>query len=180
MPSHPADAPLIVTAHLDDASFQTMNGLRRRHFPQKINVVPAHVSLFHQLPGDQVDAVLEALDDLCERTTSFDLERPTPVFLGRGVAIRFEAKALSSLHAELARRWIAWLTPQDRQAFRGHVTIQNKVEPGKARALYETMRDIEVPNCRVEGLDLWRYLGGPWEPVASLRFGDLRRGGQGA
>lgn len=177
MPTRPAEAPLIVTAHLDDASFKALNGLRRRHFPAGLNVVPAHVSLFHHLPGDQIETLLEIIDELCLRQTSFDLERATPVFLGRGVAIRFEAKALSSIHAELARRWIAWLTPQDRQAFRAHVTIQNKVEPAKARALYETMRDVEVPDCRVEGLDVWRYLGGPWEPVASSRFGDLRGGG---
>ncbi len=180
MPIPPAEAPLIVTAHLDDASFKIMDGLRRRHFPRHINIVPAHLSLFHQLPGAEVETVLAAVDDVCVRQMSFDLDLPTPVFLGRGVALRFEAKAMSAIHAELARRWNDWLTPQDRQGFRAHVTIQNKVESAKARALYESMRDIEVPSCRVEGLDVWRYLGGPWEPVASTRFRDLRGGGDAA
>ena len=180
MPTHPADAPLIVTAHIDDASFKILNGLRRRHFPAKLNVVPAHVSLFHQLPGDQADAIITAIDEVCLRHTSFDLDRSAPVFLGRGVAIRFEAEGLSRIHADLSTVWQAWLTAQDRQAFKAHVTIQNKVESVKARALYGQMRDFEIGPCRVEGLDVWRYLGGPWEPVASSRFGDLRRAGVGA
>ena len=62
--------------------------------------------------------------------------------------------------------------PQDRQGFRAHVTLQNKVEPKAARALFETMTIANMPVCRVEGLALWHYRGGPWEPVAMFRFGD--------
>jgi hypothetical protein len=34
---------------------------------------------------------------------------------------------LDRLHADLARRWQPWLTPQDARRLDAHVTIQNKV-----------------------------------------------------
>ncbi len=53
-----------------------------------------------------------------------------------------------------------------------HVTVQNKVSPERARALREqllaTFSPFEVEGV---GLSLWRYLGGPWEPVGTYRFG---------
>lgn len=165
-------APLIVTAHLDDRSFDVLDGLRRRHFPKKLNKIPAHVSLFHQLPGEEVEGVRATLAEACRKVRPFAM---TPIdlrFLGRGVAIAYEARELTRLHDELATAWAGWLTAQDRQSFRAHVTIQNKVETAVARALLETLREeLEPPSCRVEGLDLWRYLGGPWEAIETVRFG---------
>ena len=89
--------------------------------------------------------------------------------LGRGVAFVLESPRLGALRAELARRWGAWLTPQDRQAFRPHVTVQNKVSPADARALLERLQAGFAPFA-VEGraLALWHYRGGPWE--AAGRF----------
>ena len=128
------------------------------------------MSLFHALPGAEVEAVAATLDELAARTPAFDLWPLVPVSLGRGVAFRYEAEALSRLHAELARRWAAWLTPQDRQAFKAHVTIQNKVAPADARALLRSFTPDDIPACRVEGFSLWRYRGGPWDAVSTSRF----------
>ena len=169
-PILPDDAPLIVTALLDEQSFAVLDGLRRRHFPAALNKVPAHVSLFHALPGPEVEAVAAALDEVAARTTSFDLWPLAPVSLGRGVAFRYESETLSRLHAELARRWIAWLTPQDRQKFKPHVTIQNKVAPAEARAFLARLTPDVIPACRAEGISLWRYRNGPWEKVSISRF----------
>ncbi len=170
MPIPRDDAPLIVTALLDERAFAILDGLRRRHFPAALNKIPAHVSLFHALPGAEVEAVAATLDELAARTAPFDLWPQAPVSLGRGVAFRYESMALSRLHAELARQWSSWLTAQDRQPFKPHVTIQNKVAPADARALLARLTPEDVPACRVEGVSLWRYLGGPWEPVADSRF----------
>ena len=161
-----------MTAHLDAVSFAALDALRRRHFPAKLNKIPAHVSLFHQLPGAELGSVRATLAEVCEGTTAFAMDPLELRFLGRGVAIAYQARELTRLHGQLAMVWAGWLSAQDRQSFRAHVTVQNKVEPKVARALLETLRDeLEPPTCRVEGLDLWRYLGGPWAHVETYRFG---------
>jgi hypothetical protein len=51
------------------------------------------------------------------------------------------------------------------------VTIQNKAEPAEARALLNDLQHAFEPfDAVAEGLLVWRYLGGPWEPVARLPF----------
>ena len=170
MPIPRDDAPLIVTAHLDAASFAVLDDLRRRYFPAALNRVPAHVSLFHALPGVEFDAVAAALAEICARTSCFDLWPEAPVSLGRGVAFRYSSETLARVHAELSRLWAAWLTPQDRQRFRAHVTIQNKVTAAEARALLAALDPGAIPVCRVGGLRLWRYRGGPWDDAGRFMF----------
>ena len=60
-------APLIITAALDDGAFDWFDGLRQTHFPRHRNVVPAHLTLFHALPGAQEGFVLETLKSACRR-----------------------------------------------------------------------------------------------------------------
>ena len=45
-------APLIVTALLGRADHAWLDGERQRHFPPERNQLPAHLTLFHQLPPD--------------------------------------------------------------------------------------------------------------------------------
>ncbi len=169
----PEAEPLIVTAHLDERSFEALDALRRRHFPRKLNKIPAHVSLFHQLPGEEIENVRAILAATCRVVRPFVMAPRDLRFLGRGVAIAYEAPELVRLRDDLATAFAGWLSAQDRQSFRAHVTIQNKVEAAVARALLEQLRDgAEPPTCRVEGVTLWRYLGGPWERVARLAFGE--------
>ena len=170
MPTRGNDAPLLVTAALDHASQDCLDSLRRRYFPPALNKVPAHISLFHQLPGTDVDRVLADARGQCRGRSAFDLRPQGLRFLGRGVAIAYEAQELLLVHAGLARTWIDWLTAQDRQPFKPHLTIQNKVAPAVARHLYDSMVGTALPACRVEGVAIWRYLGGPWEPVETVPF----------
>ena len=171
MPAEPQ--PLIVTAHLDAASFTVLDGLRRHHFPPRLNKIPAHVSLFHHLPGIEEPGIVATVRALAGRTRSFALGPASARSLGRGVALGYESADLVRLRGVLAQEWAAWLTPQDRQGFRPHVTIQNKVEPAAARALLADMAGMAPPRCRVEGLAIWRYLGGPWARVATCLFADV-------
>ena len=164
------DDPLIVTAHLDDASFARLDGLRRRHFPAQLNRVPAHISLFHHLPGAEADAVAADVSRRCRVRQPFDLAPNGVRFLGHGVALAYESPELAGLRGELARDWDRWLTPQDRQGFKAHVTIQNKVDTAAARALQAALAPEPTPPCRVTGVTVWRYLGGPWEVVATCPF----------
>ena len=57
--------PLILTLMLDEGTQAWLDALRRAQFPPERNLVPAHVTLFHALPGGELDAVLVALAEEC-------------------------------------------------------------------------------------------------------------------
>lgn len=159
-------APLIVTAVLDAQAQATFDALRERHFPPQRNHLAAHVTLFHALPGEHEQTVSADLAEVAGKA-SYDAEVAGLRLLGRGVAYELRSVPLTAARAELARRWGAWLTPQDRQGFRPHVTVQNKVAPDIARGLHAGLvADFQPFLVRVEGLALWHYRGGPWEPAA--------------
>ena len=164
--------PLILTLRMDDLSQQNFDHLREEHFPKARNFIPAHLTLFHKLPGDREGEIGETLDDLCRRQRPFTLTATGLVFMGRGVGYRLESPALPGVRKQLADAWWPWLGAQDRQGFRPHVTVQNKVAPEQARALHRSLEETFAPfEVGAEGLTLWRYLGGPWEPVGSFGFG---------
>ncbi|MGY1751592.1 2'-5' RNA ligase family protein [Blastococcus sp. SYSU D01042] len=163
--------PLIVTLLLDDADQQRFDRLRAEHFPPERNVLQAHVTLFHALPGEHLDAVRADLAAAADRPP-FDVAVTGVRSLGRGVAYVLESGTLAALRAGLASAWAPWLTPQDRQRHSPHVTVQNKVEPAVARALRDRLLMGFAPHdVRARGLGLWRYLGGPWEPLGEHAFG---------
>ncbi|WP_376092050.1 2'-5' RNA ligase family protein [Roseomonas sp. CCTCC AB2023176] len=170
------DAPLILTLRFDDTTFVRLDALRRAHFPPARNHIPAHLTLFHALPGEEEAGVAAALAEVCAATPALPIRFSGLLPLGRGVALSVEAPALRALRTGLAARWSAWLTRQDAGGFRPHVTVQNKVAPEVARELLEQMRAAFEPwDARGEGLLLWRYRGGPWEAAGSFDFrGELR------
>jgi 2'-5' RNA ligase len=167
-----AYAPLIVTLAFDDASFAHFDALRRRHFPAERNVIPAHLTLFHHLPGEREPEIAERLREIAREAPPLTLQVTGLRSLGRGVAFALASEALSALRARLARDWADGLTPQDRQNFRAHVTIQNKVSSQAARALHATLQAGFAPfSVQATGLLLWRYRGGPWEAAGTFPFG---------
>ena len=159
--------PLILTLALHPEDQARFDRLRTLHFPPERNQVPAHVTLFHQLPGAERDAVQARLTAEAASLPSFTVQASGLRFLGRGVAYNLHAPELLALRARLARAWAPWLTPQDAQGWRPHVTIQNKAAPNAARALRDAMQASFAPFAvRATGLHLWRYLGGPWDLAA--------------
>ena len=166
------DAPLVVTLALDDAAQAGFDALRRRHFPPERNHLAAHVTAFHALPADRLDAVVADLRATAPRA-------PVPVavtglrFLGRGVAYDLRCPQAEAVRAALADRWDAWLTPQDRRPWRPHVTVQNKVAPEVARTLHASLVAAPHPADDATGVawHVFHYRGGPWEPVLSVPFG---------
>ena len=163
--------PLVVTLLLDDEAQARFDRLRAEHFPAERSHLSAHVTLFHALPGEQVDAVLGDLRSAADRE-AFDVAVTGVRFLGRGVAYSLTSPEVAEVRDGLASAWQRWLTPQDRQRHAPHVTVQNKVEPAVARALHDRLAAAFAPyRVRARGLGLWRYLGGPWAPVEELDFG---------
>jgi 2'-5' RNA ligase len=162
--------PLIVTLRLDEAAQQRFDALRRAHFPPERNHLQAHVTLFHALPASSEAEVRADLESSAQRP-AYDVDVVRVRSLGRGVAYDLRSPELTAQRADLARRWSPWLTPQDARPHAPHVTVQNKVTPERAAALLQELSAGFAPYAvRATGLALWRYLGGPWEPVADYRF----------
>lgn len=167
-----AAPPLVLTLALDGASFARLDALRRRHFPPERNHVPAHLTLFHALPGNEEASVVRDLAAACRVQRRFTLSATGWTSLGRGTALSVSAPELLALRQSLAREWRDWLTAQDSARIAPHVTIQNKVAPPEANALLRELRAGFVPfEMHGEGLLLWRYLGGPWEALRRFPFG---------
>ena len=162
--------PLIVTATFGPGDDGWLQHLRRTHFPPERNQVPAHLTLFHQLPPG-----LEA--ELSARLAEATAAPPPPamvagiVDLGQGTALRVESEALEDIRETLADAFHGLLMPQDQASWRPHVTIQNKVEPRVARALQQQLRATFKPRpLAIRALTSWRYLGGPWEKLKDHPF----------
>ena len=163
--------PLVLTLDLDARLFAGLDALRRAHFPPERNHIPAHVTLFHALPGDHEADIAAHLAAACAAHPPVPLTLPGLRSLGRGVAVTVAAPELVTLRNRLARHWAAWLTPQDRHGFRPHVTIQNKVTPAAAKELFADLSATWVPVTGTgDGLRLWRYVGGPWQSAGEFPF----------
>lgn len=163
-------APLIVTADFAPADHGWLEGLRRRHYPPERNRVPAHLTLFHALPPSAIEEAKRQLA-LAARQPAPRAEIAGLMDLGGGVAFRIVSDELDFIRAEIADHFHGFLTAQDAQGWRPHVTIQNKVAPKVARALLaELERDFRPRPLTMSALALQRYLGGPWEPVARYPF----------
>ena len=154
-----------------DASVQRyFNQLRQQHFPAERNYIDAHLTLFHALP-DQPH-ILKDLKELAENQEPFDVTAQTIVSLGNGTAFKITSPELPVLHQKLQKKWFEFLTNQDRQKRNFHVTIQNKVESRIAKQLQADMAPGFNPfSFTVQGIQLWRYHGGPWEYLTKFEFG---------
>ncbi len=162
-------APLILTLELAQPAQNLFQSLRDRHFPPERNLVPAHVSMFHALPGAETPAILRRLRAVDATRPPVRVEAPFP--LGRGVGFRLHAPALGGLRAGLARDWAPWLSAQDGHGYRPHVTVQNKVSPEEARLTLQRLAAGFVPfDTEGTALRLWRYLGGPWEALERIEL----------
>lgn len=168
MAEHP---PLIVTAALEEQDWARFEALRQAHFPRHRNQVPAHLTLFHALPGEHEHTVVQTLRAACRDVFPMELDVLKPRSLGRGVAYTLASADLDRLRRDLANAFSPWLTRQDQAPFRPHITVQNKVEPDEARQLFQTLEAEFTPlSIRAEGLLLWRYLGGPWAKAGRFKF----------
>jgi 2'-5' RNA ligase len=163
--------PLILTAMPEPRAQAHFQAMRDRHFPPERNIVPAHLTLFHHLPGSQRGDVEARLKLIARLTPPLTAEVAGVRSLGGGTAYDIRCDALVDLRAELAHAWRTLLIPQDREGFRPHVTFQNKVTGKQAKALQSLLAASFVPwHFTVSGMTLWRYLDGPWEKLRDIRF----------
>lgn len=158
----------ILTLRLDAAAQEFFEGMRQRYYPAERNQIAAHLTLFHTLPRSaEVRAALAA----AAGRPGFAMTVTGLRSLGRGVAYTLAAGELQGVHGGLAAAFREHLTAQDRQRFMPHVVVQNKATGDAARALLgELQRGFKGFEVRAVGLDLWHYLGGPWELAESFAF----------
>jgi 2'-5' RNA ligase len=167
------DAPLILTLTLDEASQAFFDAQRKKYFPPKINYLGAHLTLFHALPGHEEAAIGDYLAEVAaSQPAALPLQVTGLKFMGRGVMYTLANPDLPALHRRLQQQWQPWLTAQDQQGLRPHITVQNKVDPAVARALLAELEASFQPfAAHGTGLALWAYRGGPWEQRRVFPFG---------
>ncbi|MCX2475929.1 2'-5' RNA ligase family protein [Pedobacter sp. MC2016-05] len=151
-----------LTLRVDQKSQDFFDQQRKAYFPKERNLLDAHLTLFHHLVD--YDDIVNFLKSLVVK--QFDLEVNSLRFLGNGVAYKIESEELNTLRLKIAQHFWDNLTAQDRQGYRPHITVQNKIKAEVAKELYHTLSEKFVPfTCYGLGLDLWEYLGGPWKHV---------------
>lgn len=162
--------PIVVTALFAPGDDGWLQQLRRDHYPVEANRVPAHLTLFRQLPPS-----VEA--ELSRRVAAFAASRPPRAILsgildlGKGTALRVQSEELEDMREQLAEAFHGLLTPQDQAPWRPHVTIQNKVEPREARRLQQQLRAaIAARPLAIRAIAMWRYLDGPWQRIRTFPF----------
>lgn len=158
--------PLILTAGFEPGFQGRLEGWRRAHYPPARNQVPAHLSLFRQLPGPAVAEIKQRVARVASETPPL---AAWPVgFAARegGVVLALRCPVLMELRAELADALHGLLGHGDRALPRLQVTLQNKAEAATARASLAVLRAEPLPEkVQIVRLLLWRYLEGPWELV---------------
>jgi len=164
-------APIIVTALFGKDDFSYLDGLRRQYYPSERNVAEAHLTLFHHLPPSAAEELKHRLNSEVREIRAPHARLHRVISLGSGVAYGVESQELSDIRDRLAEAFSGLLIPQDQQAWRPHVTIQNKVSSSEAKALFETLStDFRPRPLKIAGLASWYYRGGPWEPLSTLKF----------
>ena len=159
----------VLTLALDDASQARFEEMRQRFFPAALNRIPAHLSLFHSLREEA--ETTDALQAAAAVQPAFAMQVAELRSMGKGVAYFLQSAPATALHRRLSEAFDDQLSPQDRQGFRPHVVVQNKVTPEEAKkTLVLLQAGFRAFSVSAIGLDLWRYLGGPWLHLQRFEF----------
>lgn len=193
----PEQTVYVLTLTTTPSLTDPLTALRRSHFPRRLDRGhPAHLTLFHALPGSEMPLLTSALDELCAAQRPLRLATGRVFRMRRGVGINVAdagnggrqgkgggeggSQAARRLHGELQRRWWGFLSAQDRRPWRPHWTVQNKAADEDAvDAALEQVRDgFRGAEGMATGCALWRYeKGGGWAFERGFDFeGDKRVG----
>tara|TARA_Y100000768_G_scaffold388012_1_gene381476 strand:- start:2555 stop:3037 length:483 start_codon:yes stop_codon:yes gene_type:complete len=158
---------LIVTAAMNDELHSSMTELRDKFFPREINYLEAHITLFHQFP----DRCETQLKEWVREQKVMQLELSEPVFLGFGFGVKVESPPLKSFYLALRGNFLNQLSKQDAHKKNLHITLQNKVEARQAKKeCSEFSKNWQPMSGEILGLNLYHYLGGPWEKKEEIKF----------
>lgn len=167
--------PLIVSLRFNDQSFEKMTDIRKANFPERHNNLDAHLTILHSLPRKlqtESDALLKRI---CSETAPFNLSLGALRVRPKIIMLPVRSKRLDELVYDIQEEFWHDLSDQDRQDFRGHVTLCNKhseEETARRQAqIEEAVKSRNSWNCRAVGLDLWEYRGNkPWSLISAHTF----------
>ncbi|MEO6482968.1 MAG: 2'-5' RNA ligase family protein [Ferruginibacter sp.] len=164
--------PLIITLTLDTPSQEYFTALRNQYFPKHCNYLQAHLTLFHQLPSNNL-LINETLQALANRA-AIQLEVDGIKSIGNGVVYTVVAGELLALHKLMQQSFDSYLVAQDRQRLWPHITVQNKVTAFKAKQTLDILSaDFKPFNITAIGFSTWLYLKGPWKHEQDYLFKNI-------
>ncbi|MDK4731511.1 2'-5' RNA ligase family protein [Rhizobium sp. CNPSo 3490] len=164
---------MILTARIAEHDLVPFDLLRQKHFPPERNFLRAHLTMFHRLPGEYVDRIVESLQSVAKETRAISARVSGIRHLGAGVAFVIGSPDLNAIRHILRGNFVHWLGSQDMQTWRPHITIQNKASVTEANRLHrELSGTFHAHDITIVGLDLWRYLDGPWASEATVPLVD--------
>ncbi|KAF2770520.1 hypothetical protein EJ03DRAFT_270306 [Teratosphaeria nubilosa] len=170
----------VLTLQTNKQHHQRMTQLRNKYFPQKINKLEAHLTLFHALPGTKLESsIIPVIQDVAQRTSPFEVHATHPFRMKLGFAIGVSkahgGQQAQEVHHMLRRPWLeeGFLSEQDEGGCRVHYTMMNKVDDQDEveRALEEIEKSFEGDKGTAVGLGLWRYDRGWWRFGKEYLFG---------
>lgn len=127
--------------------------------------------MFHRLPGEYEARIVNELISAAQRTDVMTAHVSGVRHLGAGVAYSITSPALSDMRAALKLEFVSWLGSQDMREWQPHITVQNKASKAKADDLYRSLSQGFQPHpISITGLDLWDYVGGPWQHANYVPF----------
>ncbi len=163
--------PLVLCFKLDPLSFERLDAWRSRYFPPERNHLKAHLTVYHQLPGQRIDSIRETLATLAAAQSHAPLPFTELMHKQGFVGVKVDASALLPFKQELDAALSAELRAQDKQAYRPHVTLTNLGSPKEATKCLADLESVFQPwTGIVQGLELYHYRGGPWEHAATFPF----------
>lgn len=177
------DNVYVLTLKTSHEISDAMQELRRKWFPQHRNKVPAHITLFHALPGSKLGAISDWLEGLSRRIKCFEVSTGRVFKMRRGVAINVGAgeKEIKRVFLSLRSNWCDWLSDQDK-SMKAHWTVQNKEEDSER--VEDAFKDVQLsPGIRGQalGLVLWRYeTDGTWLYEKEFGFQGANEGEKGS
>ena len=165
---------LIVTAMLGRGDATRLTQERTAYFPPERNYLDAHLTMFHAIPPSCEAEAVSLLTRIANDCKPPRARLSELISLGKGVAHKVESDELRRIRDLIADHFHGMLSAQDSGLWRPHITIQNKVKPFEAKALLDEKRvSFEPRPLELAGLELHRYLGGPWELIKQARFRGL-------
>ena len=162
------ESTYVLTLRTDPDFHKRINNLRKLYFPAHLNKIGAHITLFHALPGSQLDTITSDLLAFTPLRTPFPIRTLEPMKMAYGVALNAKNRDADGIFSALKETWGPmggdFLSKQD-QHFKAHYTIQNKATKEVALATWEEVKDgFRGDEGTAIGLTLYQYLkGGHWK-----------------
>lgn len=168
--------PLILTFRLDPLSQERLDHWREIYFPKERNFLKAHLTIYHQLPGQNLRLIKEQLATLAKDRRRLSIRFDRLMTRQGFVGIAVESELMQAFRGELNEVFQTLLRAQDRQPYRPHVTVTNLGSPkDAARTLAALEREFNAWDGEITGLELFHYRGGPWELAAIFPFDSSSR-----